>query len=181
MKFMKKTKQKVEKEMEDSEGQAMYSSEITEEMRRTGNLLFITTSMTNCKNLIDGRLSFGGMNPEIEKLMMNDYAKLLEGEERRKEKDITDAEMAEASFTFVPELVWSSVKSWAEYQIMQLSQVRCLVFRLTVPQNQNAYIAKRSSADKLVPGGAILLAGLGVGLSSFSLKQMMSSKRPQEK
>lgn len=95
MKFMKKTKEKVQKEIEDAEGQAMYSNEITEEMRRSGNLVFIETSITNCKNLIDGRLSFGGMNPEVEKLMANDYIKLLEAEEKRREKDITDVEMAQ--------------------------------------------------------------------------------------
>lgn len=101
MKFMKKTKEKVQKEIEDAEGQAMYSNEITEEMRRSGNLVFIETSISNCKNLIEGRLSFGGMNPEIEKLMANDYIKQLEAEERRKEKDITDVEMAEGYSTLV--------------------------------------------------------------------------------
>ncbi|KAJ8920800.1 hypothetical protein NQ315_004941 [Exocentrus adspersus] len=101
MKFMKKTKEKVQKEMEDAEGQAMYSSEITNEMRRNGNLVFIETSITSCKNLIDGRLSFGGMNPEIEKMMANDYFRLLEVEEKRKEKDITDIEMAEGYSSLV--------------------------------------------------------------------------------
>ncbi|CAH1975638.1 unnamed protein product [Acanthoscelides obtectus] len=101
MKFMKRTKEKVEKAKEDAEGQSMYSSEITDEMRRTGNLVFISTSIVNCKNLIDGRLSFGGMNPEIEKLMANDYSKQLEEEEKKKEKDITDVEMAEGYSTVV--------------------------------------------------------------------------------
>nr|CAH7745081.1 unnamed protein product [Callosobruchus chinensis] len=101
MKFMKKTKEKVQKEKEDAEGQAMYSGEITEEMRRTGNLVFVSTSIANCKNLIDGRLSFGGMNPEIEKLMANDYGMQLEEEEKRKEKDITDVEMADGYSTVV--------------------------------------------------------------------------------
>lgn len=101
MKFMKKTKEKVEKELDDKEGQTMYSNEITEEMRRTGNLVFITTSIVNCKNLIDGRLSFGGMNQDIEKLMANDYAKILEQEEKRKEKDVTDVEMAKGYSTLV--------------------------------------------------------------------------------
>ncbi|XP_028155741.1 uncharacterized protein LOC114349533 isoform X2 [Diabrotica virgifera virgifera] len=35
------------------------------------------------------------------------------------------------------------------------------------------------SGGKLVPPSAILLAGLGVGVSSFSLKQMLQSKRPK--
>lgn len=94
MKFMKKTKEKVEKEIDDAEGQAMYSDQITDEMRKTGNLVFISTSITNCKNLVDGRLSFGGMNPEIEKYMKKDYNKLVADEESKKEKDVTDVEMA---------------------------------------------------------------------------------------
>nr|XP_023019506.1 M-phase phosphoprotein 6 [Leptinotarsa decemlineata] len=101
MKFMKKTKEKVEKEKDDLEGHIMYSSEITEEMRRSGNLVFVSTSMANIRTLVDGRLSFGGMNPEIEKLMANDYGKQLEDEEKRKEKDITDVEMAEGYSTLV--------------------------------------------------------------------------------
>lgn len=101
MKFMKKTKEKVEKQADDAEGQAMYSNQITEEMRKTGNLVFITTSMTICKNLVDGRLSFGGMNPEIEKYMANDYNKLVSEEEMKKEKDVTDVQMAEGHSTLV--------------------------------------------------------------------------------
>lgn len=101
MKFMKKTKEKVEKEIDDAEGQAMYSDQITEEMRRTGNLVFISTSITICKNLVDGRLSFGGMNPEIEKYMTKDYNKLIAEEEMRKEKDVTDLEMIEGYSTLV--------------------------------------------------------------------------------
>lgn len=101
MKFMKKTKEKVEKEIDDAEGQAMYSDQITDEMRRTGNLVFISTSMTVCKHLVDGRLSFGGINPEIEKLMAKDYNKLVGEEETKKEKDIGDVEMAEGYSTLV--------------------------------------------------------------------------------
>lgn len=101
MKFMKKTKEKVEKEIDDAEGQAMYSDQITDEMRKTGNLVFISTSMTICKNLVDGRLSFGGMNPEIEKLMAKDYNKFVGEAETRKEKDVTDVEMAEGYSTLV--------------------------------------------------------------------------------
>lgn len=99
MKFMKKTKEKVENE--DAEGKAMYSNQVTEEMKRSGNLVFIATSITDCKNLVDGRLSFGGMNPDIEKLMANDYNKLIETEEKKKEKDVPDIEMAQGYSTLV--------------------------------------------------------------------------------
>ncbi|XP_028155743.1 uncharacterized protein LOC114349533 isoform X3 [Diabrotica virgifera virgifera] len=61
---------------------------------------------------------------------------------------------------------------------MFLSQARCLALRLTVPvPHQNVPINR--SGGKLVPPSAILLAGLGVGVSSFSLKQMLQSKRPK--
>lgn len=101
MKFMKKTKERVDKEKDDAEGRAMYSDQITEEMKKAGNLIFISTSISNCKNLIDGRLSFGGMNPEIEKLMSKDYNQLLEAEERKKEKEVTDVEMADGYSSLV--------------------------------------------------------------------------------
>jgi len=53
-----------------------------------------------CENLIDGRLSFLGMNPEIERIMQ------LEQEANdlkvaRKEKDVSDYEMASRYNTLV--------------------------------------------------------------------------------
>ncbi|KAK9888754.1 hypothetical protein WA026_000979 [Henosepilachna vigintioctopunctata] len=93
MKFMKKSKDKVLKLLEDEESREIYSKEITEEMKRAGNIVFIETSIFNCKKMIEGRLSFGGMNPEIEKLMTKDSQRLDEIE-RSKEKDISDIEMA---------------------------------------------------------------------------------------
>lgn len=97
MKFMKRTKERVLKEQEDAEGKAMYSNEITEEMKKSGNIIFTGTSIFNCKNLIEGRLSFGGMNPEIEKFMENDFTKKKQEVEKRKETDISDVKMAEYS------------------------------------------------------------------------------------
>ncbi|XP_076275758.1 M-phase phosphoprotein 6 [Rhynchophorus ferrugineus] len=94
MKFMKKTKEKVAKEEENAESREMYSHEITEEMKKNGNIIFRPASITVCKRLVDGRLSFGGMNPEVEKMMENDYNKRYTEAEKKKEKDITDEEMA---------------------------------------------------------------------------------------
>lgn len=101
MKFMKKTKVRVEREEEDAEGQAMYSNEITEQMRQSGNTIFVDTNISNCKNLIEGRLSFKGMNPDIEKLMSNEDIKKIEAAEKRKEKDVSDVEMAKGYSTLV--------------------------------------------------------------------------------
>ncbi|KAM3964695.1 M-phase phosphoprotein 6-like [Aphomia sociella] len=70
MKFMKKTKDRIEKELENiQDHDSLYSNIITSEMRQaTGN--FITeSSFIFCEDLLDGRLSFKGMNPEIERLM----------------------------------------------------------------------------------------------------------------
>lgn len=94
MKFMKKTKEKVAKEEENAESREMYSHEITEEMKKNGNIIFRPASITVCKRLVDGRLSFGGMNPEIEKMMESDYNKIYAEAEKKNEKDITDEEMA---------------------------------------------------------------------------------------
>lgn len=94
MKFMKKSKERVEKELDDAEGNAMYSNEITEQMRRGQRLAVVEVSINNCKDLIEGRLSFGGMNPEIERLMTEEYAKRIQKREKEKETDISDLEMA---------------------------------------------------------------------------------------
>lgn len=101
MKFMKKTKVRVEEEEDNARGEALYSSEITPEMRQGGNTVFVETTIAHCKNLIDGRLSFQGMNPEIEKLMSNEDVKKIEAAERRKEKEVSDVEMAQGYSTLV--------------------------------------------------------------------------------
>lgn len=65
---MKRTKEKVEKEEDAAEGRAMYSSEITSEMERGGSFV-IDTSFASCADLIVGRFSCGGMNPELERIL----------------------------------------------------------------------------------------------------------------
>ncbi|KAK9719551.1 M-phase phosphoprotein 6 [Popillia japonica] len=84
MKFMKKTKERVQKEEEDAEGQTMYANEITEEMRKS-----------------EGRMSFGGMNPDIENYMATKYSPKLEEIERQMGTDVSDAEMAKGYSTLV--------------------------------------------------------------------------------
>ncbi|XP_068902855.1 M-phase phosphoprotein 6 [Tenebrio molitor] len=140
MKFMKKTKERVEKEKEDAEGKAMYFNEITNEMRQSGNIVFSETSIFTCKNLIEGRLSFGGMNPEIEKLMANDYDKKKQDVEKRKETDISDVQMAKEYTT------------------------------VNVP-------APRRPVEKIATPAAFFLASLGVGLSSYSVTQMLATSK----
>ncbi|KAM7352830.1 M-phase phosphoprotein 6 [Cochliomyia hominivorax] len=69
MKFMQRTKAKVDKEIEAAEGRAMYSNEITDKMLNSNSNFIIEPSFVHCENLIEGRLSFRGMNPEIERLL----------------------------------------------------------------------------------------------------------------
>ncbi|KAI4464416.1 m-phase phosphoprotein 6 [Holotrichia oblita] len=101
MKFMKKTKERVQKEEEDAEGQTMYANEITEEMRKSGNIVFMETSICSCKSLMEGRLSFGGMNPDIENYMAIKYSPKLEEIEKQMGTDVSDAEMAKGYSTLV--------------------------------------------------------------------------------
>lgn len=94
MKFMKKTKDSLEKEADDAVGTALYSHEVTDSMKKKGELIFMDASMSSCKNLMEGRLSFGGMNPDIERYMQTEYNKKMEEIEKAKEKDVSDADMA---------------------------------------------------------------------------------------
>lgn len=95
MKFMKKTKLRVEQEEEEAQGRAVYSNRITDKMKQNrGNIVFVETTISNCKNLIEGRLSFKGMNPTVEKLLANEDLRKLELAKKQKEKDISDVELA---------------------------------------------------------------------------------------
>lgn len=91
MKFMKRTKEKVDKEKDEAEGRAMYSSQITEKMLQ-GDLNYIfESSYVPCEDLIDGRMSFRGVNPEIERLMeLESNAKPVK---REMATDVSDTDM----------------------------------------------------------------------------------------
>lgn len=96
MKFMKRTKDKVTKELDDAEGRAMYASQITDAMLRHGECPFIVeSSYVPVEGLVDGRFSFRGMNPEIERLLeLEQQAKdALRGHDVK--KDVEDEEMAD--------------------------------------------------------------------------------------
>lgn len=98
MKFMKRTRDKVIKEEDDAQGRAMYSSEITDKMLHGNSKYIMEPSYVPVENLIEGRLSFRGMNPEIERLLE------LEVEAKRAKfdatinanvkQDVSDKEMA---------------------------------------------------------------------------------------
>ncbi|XP_050361545.1 M-phase phosphoprotein 6 [Nymphalis io] len=89
MKFMKKTKDRIEKELENTQDiEDLYSNVITSEMRHASGNYISESSFIYCEDLIEGRLSFKGMNPEIERLMALEYKK--DDDMGEMKKDISD-------------------------------------------------------------------------------------------
>lgn len=48
-----------------------------------------------CEGLIEGRFSYQGTNPELERIMENEQAKKMEDLEKMKEKDVSDETMVQ--------------------------------------------------------------------------------------
>ncbi|XP_034474448.1 M-phase phosphoprotein 6 [Drosophila innubila] len=98
MKFMQRTKVKVAKEADDEQSRALYSNELNEKMLNSNSNFIVEPSYSICEGLIDGRLSFRGMNPELERLMELEQAE-KEGKTRPEQpKDVTDQEMVETYY-----------------------------------------------------------------------------------
>merc|ERR1712117_473854 len=95
MKFMKRTKEKVEIEEENQEREDMYASSISDAMKFQGSRFITEPSYVNIENLNFGRLAFNGMNPEIEKMAEDDRAQKEVAESEKREKDVQDEEMLE--------------------------------------------------------------------------------------
>ncbi|XP_061402566.1 M-phase phosphoprotein 6 [Musca vetustissima] len=93
MKFMQRTKEKVNKEIEAAEGREMYSSEITERMKNSKSNFIMEPSFVHCENLIEGRLSFRGMNPEIERLLELEKAEKEATKRHEQSTDVSNEEM----------------------------------------------------------------------------------------
>ncbi|XP_014286775.1 M-phase phosphoprotein 6 [Halyomorpha halys] len=96
MKFMQRSKQRILAEEEADQGRAVHENEITEEMKNAQNKFIIVPSYVPCQDLIIGRVSYGGMNPEIEKLMAGKEVEPIP-DESNMEKDITNWEMLKLS------------------------------------------------------------------------------------
>ncbi|KAH8269363.1 hypothetical protein KR018_007471 [Drosophila ironensis] len=95
MKFMQRTKAKVDQETADEQGRALYSNEINEKMLNSNCNFIVEPSYSICAGLIDGRLSFRGMNPEIEQLMEQEKQGRARPEQSN---DVSDQDMAKAYF-----------------------------------------------------------------------------------
>merc|ERR1711894_203678 len=94
MKFMKKTKEKTEMEMEDEERQQMFRNQISDAMRHQGSRFIIDPSYASIEELNFGRIAFHGMNPEIEKMAENERIRQEEKEAAKNEKEVQDEDMA---------------------------------------------------------------------------------------
>ncbi|XP_015181232.1 PREDICTED: M-phase phosphoprotein 6 [Polistes dominula] len=95
MKFMKRTKDKVEKQMIEKEGEDYFGGQFSVKMSSKSDQFIIEPSFVICEGLIEGRLSFKGMNPELEKLLeMEEINKQMELE-KKQETDVTDEQMAD--------------------------------------------------------------------------------------
>ena len=99
MKFMKRTKEKVEKEEDAADSRAMYAGEISTQMEH-GNNFVVDSSFASCADLIVGRFSCGGMNPELERILereeQEDILSKAEANRAKKAemiKDVSDASM----------------------------------------------------------------------------------------
>ncbi|GAB1868914.1 M-phase phosphoprotein 6 [Camponotus japonicus] len=93
MKFMKRTKDKVEKQQFQEEGEE-YFGKHTLHIKEASGKFFMEPSYVFCEELIDGRLSFQGMNPTLEKLMEAKENAKRGQEEIKQEVDVSDEQMA---------------------------------------------------------------------------------------
>ncbi|KAJ2953604.1 hypothetical protein O0L34_g1210 [Tuta absoluta] len=101
MKFMRKTKERIEKELQNTQDHdSLYSNIITSEMRQASGNFISESSFIFCENLIEGRLSFKGMNPEIERLMELESGIKQEKETGEMEKDVSDEILAKKMAAF---------------------------------------------------------------------------------
>ncbi|CAG9784448.1 unnamed protein product [Diatraea saccharalis] len=99
MKFMRKAKERKEREIENTQDHhGLYANIITSEMRHASGNFISETSFIYCEDLLEGRLSFKGMNPEIERLMEQENKTTdIDGE---MQKDISDEVLFEKLDTF---------------------------------------------------------------------------------
>lgn len=131
MKFMKRTKEKVLKEEDDAQSRAMYSNEITEKMKKNESRFIIETSYMICEDLNEGRFSFLGMNPEIERLMeLEKQAKLAKTDQNVK-KDVTDEDMTASYYGNMKRTIEKKFQSKTQRRKMTLPEPKFKVPKLS--------------------------------------------------
>lgn len=90
---MKRSKEKIEQKKEELEKKALFETEIIDLLKKEGKRFLIEPSYAPCEQLVFGRMSFKGMNPEIEKLMEEKQAIPLA--QLKKMGGISDKEFAQ--------------------------------------------------------------------------------------
>jgi len=118
MKFMQKTASKLQQEVEEEEIGALEEQWVIESLPQKyisllsngdapidkaadDDLFEYNNSITILEQLAFGRMSFQGMNPEVELLMRNDGKSEEETSQQAPETSITDEDMAEQYSSFV--------------------------------------------------------------------------------
>ncbi|XP_037943572.1 M-phase phosphoprotein 6-like [Teleopsis dalmanni] len=92
MKFVKKTKKKLEKEAKIAEVKSMYSNDVGYKVLGESKFYY-EKCFNNLENLNEGRMSFNGMNPEIEALMKADEAEKKLKTDFKQPADVSDVKM----------------------------------------------------------------------------------------
>lgn len=122
MKFMKRTKEKVLREEDDAKGRAMYSNEITEKMLSGDCLYIMEPSYVPCEDLNDGRFSFRGMNPEIERLVQQEEAARKATIDQDVTKDVSDKDMSTTCYSSVMKTIEKKFQSKNRRRKLVLSE-----------------------------------------------------------
>lgn len=122
MKFMKRTKEKVQKETDDAKSREMYSNEITAKMKSSESRYIIESSYIFCEDLNDGRFSFRGMNTDIEKILESEEAAKKGKQDQNVEKDVTDAEMQNNYYVNTSNTIKRKFQSKSERKKMTLPE-----------------------------------------------------------
>ncbi|GFY61039.1 uncharacterized protein TNIN_445071 [Trichonephila inaurata madagascariensis] len=89
---MKKSKEKCEMEAEEEKRKILFESEIPDALIKGGDLCIMEPSFVPCLQLLNGRFSFKGANPEIERLM--EESEQRDPEKLKKMDGVSDQEMA---------------------------------------------------------------------------------------
>ncbi|XP_013772817.1 M-phase phosphoprotein 6-like [Limulus polyphemus] len=93
MKFMKRSKEKVQKETEEEERKSILENHVIHDLKKEGKKFIMEPSFGPCEELVSGRMSFKGMNPEIERIMAE--RELAANPNQHKMDGISDKEMTE--------------------------------------------------------------------------------------
>lgn len=94
MKFMKKTKDKADKDLKEKEADEIFSRDGALDIKESNYI--IEPSHMICQSLVNGRMSYRGFNPSIERIMKS-FSKDTSDFATSKEKTetISDNEMAD--------------------------------------------------------------------------------------